>query len=180
MTTAKFRGTGDSESTLDVAAPQAAQYSMKQPESTVAQPTGGTTAATAETPMSNRIDLPTTDAFGRDVGEASIALSDNQSKVVEPSIKKETARMEAKSPSARLDDAAVFFTPSAESETTPKMWPTMGPIVSIPTSLEVRKIRDSENDIAAPNNAAACREMLREVFTSRTDFDEIRCSCAQK
>lgn len=158
MTTAKFRGTGDSKSTLDVAASQAAQYSMKQPKSAVAQPIGETTAATAETPMSNRIDPPTTDALGRDTAQASIALSDNQSKVVEPSIKKETAGMEAESPSAELDaiespsaepDAA---SPSVESdataratsqpETTSKMWPTMGPIVSIPpskTSLEVRK-----------------------------------------
>jgi len=136
MTTAKFRGTGDSESTLDVAASQAAQYSMKQPESAVAQAIGGSTAATAETPMSSRIDPPTTDALGRDTVEVSIALSDDQSKVVEPSTKKETAGMELEFPSAKSDAVFPSVEPDATSqpETTPKIRPTMEPIVSISPS----------------------------------------------
>ncbi|XP_019885157.2 uncharacterized protein LOC105258000 isoform X1 [Camponotus floridanus] len=136
MTTAKFRGTGDSESTLDVAASQAAQYSMKQPESAVAQAIGGSTAATAETPMSSRIDPPTTDALGRDTVEVSIALSDDQSKVVEPSTKKETAGMELEFPSAKSDavSPSVESEATSQPETTLKIRPTMEPIVSISPS----------------------------------------------
>lgn len=150
MTTAKFRGTDDGESRLDVAASQPAQYSMKQPESAVAQPIEGTTAATAETSMSSRIDASTTkDALEQDTVEASTALSDDQSKVVEPPTKKETAEMEAESASAELDavespsaepdavsslsvepDATARATP--QPETTPQMWPTMEPIVLMP------------------------------------------------
>lgn len=140
MTTAKFRGTDDSESTLDVAASQAAQYSMKQPESAVAQAIGGSTARTAETPMSSRIDPPTTDALGRDTVEVSIALSDDQSEVVEPSTKKETAGMEVEFPSAKFDAVSPSVEPDAtaraasQSETTPKIRPTMEPIASISPS----------------------------------------------
>lgn len=149
MTTAKFRGTDDGESRLDVAASQPAQYSMKQPESAVAQPIEGTTAATAETSMSSRIDPSTTkDALEQDTVEASTALSDDQSEVVEPPTKKETAEMEAESASAELDavespsaepdavslsvepDATARATP--QPETTSQMWPTMEPIVLMP------------------------------------------------
>ncbi|KAM0725977.1 hypothetical protein ACS0PU_008058 [Formica fusca] len=149
MTTAKFRGTDDGESRLDVAASQPAQYSMKQPESAVAQPIEGTTAATAETSMSSRIDPSTTkDALEQDTVEASTALSDDQSKVVEPPTKKETAEMEAESasaepdavesPSAEPDAVSLSVEPDAtaratpQPETTPQMWPTMEPIVLMP------------------------------------------------
>ncbi|XP_067205147.1 uncharacterized protein [Linepithema humile] len=51
MATAKFRGTGDSESAMDVAASQSAQYSMRQAESAVVHSTEGTTTATTTTTM---------------------------------------------------------------------------------------------------------------------------------
>ncbi|XP_070153651.1 uncharacterized protein [Polyergus mexicanus] len=133
MTTAKFRGTDDGESRLDVAASHPAQYSMKQPESAVAEPI-------EETTMSGRIDPPTTkDSLERDTVEASIALSDDQSKVVEPSTKKETAEMEAEPASAEPDAASPSVEPDAtrratpQPETTPQMWPTMEPIVLMPS-----------------------------------------------
>ncbi|GAB1863874.1 hypothetical protein CAJAP_04953 [Camponotus japonicus] len=161
MTTAKFRGTGDSESTLDVAASQAAQYSMKQPESAVAQAIGGSTAATAETPMSSRIDPPTTDALGRDTVEVSIALSDDQSKVVEPSTKKETAGMELEFPSAKSDAVSPSVEPDATSqpETTPKIRPTMEPIVSISPS-EVAATLLAQEAVA---KRKAAEKLLRDM-----------------
>lgn len=110
MTTAEFRGIDDVESRLDEAAWQPSQYSMKQPESAVAQPIEETTAATAEMPMSSQIDSPTTKDAPEDSVEATTTLSDDQSKVVEPPTE-ETAGIEAESPSAELDAAE---SPSAE------------------------------------------------------------------
>ncbi|KAL6423640.1 hypothetical protein ACFW04_010275 [Cataglyphis niger] len=109
MTTAEFRGTDDVESRLDEAALQPSQYSMKQPESAVAQPIEETTVATAEMPMLSQIDSPTKDAL-EDSVKATTTLSDDQSEVVEPPTE-EAGGIEAESPSAELDAAE---SPSAE------------------------------------------------------------------
>lgn len=71
MATAKFRGTSDNESAMDVAASQSAQYSMRQTESAVAHPTEETTTTTTMQPAaapavptavtSNEIDPLATD-----------------------------------------------------------------------------------------------------------------------
>ncbi|XP_072767548.1 uncharacterized protein [Anoplolepis gracilipes] len=148
MTTAKFRGTDDSDSMLDVAASQAAQYSMKELESAVAQPIEGTMAATAETPMPSRIDPPTTDALGRDTDETSIALSDDQSKVVEPSTKKETAGMEAESPSAELDAAE---SPSAELDAAESPSAELDAAESPSAELDAAESPSAEPDAASPS-----------------------------
>lgn len=190
MTTAKFRGTDDSESTLDVAASQTTQYSMKQPESAVAQATGGSTAAT-ETPMSSRIDPPTTDALGRDTVEVSIALSDDQSEVVEPSTKKETAGMELEFPSAKSDASSVepdaIARAPSQPEAAPKIRPTMEPIVSI---LAVRKSpRRHKNNIEPPKTlytlvnrcvrlAKCCTKCLQTAVCIET-FDGTCQLCTQ-
>lgn len=89
MTTAKIRGTDDSGSSIDAAASQSAQYSMRQAESAVAHPDrrddmSAPTAPAAVMPMSNWIDPQTTDVLGRDTTGVPITLSNDQSKVVEP------------------------------------------------------------------------------------------------
>ncbi|XP_050462545.1 fibrous sheath CABYR-binding protein-like isoform X3 [Cataglyphis hispanica] len=109
VTTAEFRATDDVESRLDEATLQPSQYSMKQPESAVAQPIEETTTATAEMPMLSQIDSPTKDAL-EDSVKATTTLSDDQSEVVEPPTE-EIAGIEAESPSAELDAAE---SPSAE------------------------------------------------------------------
>jgi len=89
MTTAKIRrGTDDSGSSIDAAASQSAQYSMRQAESAVAHPDrrddmSAPTAPAAVMPMSNWIDPQTTDALGQDTTGVPITLSNDQSKVVE-------------------------------------------------------------------------------------------------
>ncbi|KYM79143.1 hypothetical protein ALC53_10307 [Atta colombica] len=88
MTTAKIQGTDDSGSSIDAAASQSAQYSMRQAESAVAHPDrrddmSATTAPAAVMPMSNWIDPQTTDALGQDTTGVPITLSNDQSKVVE-------------------------------------------------------------------------------------------------
>ncbi|KAL0100876.1 hypothetical protein PUN28_019336 [Cardiocondyla obscurior] len=108
MTTAKIRGMDDGESSGD--APGSSRRRSLDRKDDMSAPA----APAAVTPMSNRIDPRTTDALGRDTAEVPTALSNDQSKVVEPFTGVVTAETVAESTIAKRISASQRHNKSAK------------------------------------------------------------------